>query len=230
MTIVLGISNILTAFDDHGTVGTKVISGTGDIQYLLKQEMKKVEGFQGGRLITLPTDAYHLVRNGVAPREGLNDEDKFYRRYREVDHIFAKPEFAVEKVESLGVYVMTRDSYFKDPEVGDAEQAALIEGEATHVMVAIHAPADQPLDYVRLAHNISGLNSELILESYINEDGDMIHTHSNLIHDTHVALKMVEHAQATLEYEKKWIVVAEPRPPTRAEREAQLIRRYERRN
>lgn len=200
--IILGISDILTAFDEFGTVGTKVISGAGEFQQLLRAEIKKLENEEGHDLKTpkffgMPTDAYHLVRNGVALREGLSEKDKHYREYRGDDMVFAYPMYALPKVESLGVLVFPVSVYLADPEVTDAERSAHLEAESTHVMVAVHS-GPSSLSYLRLVHNIAGGNNSI--------DG----THSAVEHDLLLLHDIIKKAKATKEYEQRFIVVAEP--------------------
>ena len=222
--IILGISSILTAFDEFGTVGTKVTSGAGEFQNLLAQEIKKLSEEEGHELkhpkfFDMPTDAYHLVRCGVARREGLTEKDKHYREVRGDDDVYAYPKFALPKVESLAVLVFPVDIYFGDPEVTNGEKAAHVDAGTTHVMVAVHGgPAS--LSYIRLVNNLAGGSNLFLPHTEVVEGTDITKTNTEeqIRHDLVLLHEVIKEAKDTKEYERKYIRVAEPKPLSHEER------------
>ena len=164
--IVLGISEVLTAFNESDVVGTKVV-GIGSFIHLLEEAIivdggKTFENenpaYAGSGFLNLPSDAFSAVRCGVALREGLTSSEKHIKEHRGDDEVFALPRCAAP-IEKLSSLVYTIDKYFRDPEVKGrpAECAALLEAKATHVVVAVHAGPGSFSSH-RLVENIAGGN------------------------------------------------------------------------
>lgn len=215
----IGISEVLTAFNGDDVVGTKVLSGIGEFMHLLAAAINKDGGkafesteekYRGMGFITMPSDAFHLVRCGAVSRAELSKTDKHIKCYRGVDEVFAHPR-AVAPIKSLRVLVCLIDKYLKDPEVGEPEAETLTSEDvnATHVIVAIHAgPAS--FSSTRLVRNIAGGNQDYTLRTKLSITGDLEHGPGDVEHDVFLAHSMVGDAKETVEFERRWCVVADP--------------------
>lgn len=218
-TAIIGISETLTAFNGDDVVGTK-INGVGSFLHILAQVIKEDGGksfenenpkYAGSGFLTLPSDSFPLVRCGVALQEGLTAQDKHIKEYRGSDQLFALPSKAAP-IESVKVLVYLIDKYLNDPDVKDnhSECQALIDEKVTHVIVAVHAgPAS--FSSHRLIRNIAGGNQDFVPFTKLDAAGDLVYGPGGggLENDAFLLHTIITEAKATVEFEKKWIVVAD---------------------
>lgn len=220
MEIGLADDKTLTAFNGDDVVGTKVIDGVGSFLFMLAQAIRmdgdvvlahQNPNYAGSGFFDMPTDAYQHVRCGVAMQEGLSPRDKHIKRYRGEDGVFALPSKAAP-VDSLRVLVYEIDKYLSDPQVRENSShcESLLAEDTTHVIVAVHAGPGS-LSSHRLARNIAGDNQNFIPKSRIGiSSEELLHGAEDLRHDAFLLHAIIAEANATVEYEKKYIVVADP--------------------
>lgn len=154
-------SNICSAFEPTGVIGSKVIDHAGFSRVL--QTAVDAHDFTQGRVpgqgfIPLPA-ALPFVSAGVGhPTE--NPGDYVMRLYRGRVTIFLRREHAAA-VESCAAVVYTKLAYLSDPDV-TSEEAARITDPVTHVLVAVLASAGprSELGPYRFAANLAGGNHE----------------------------------------------------------------------
>lgn len=213
MEINIGISSILTALEDN-TVGTKV-NGKGSFLQFLETAIRELDPeWPGKGVISLPTDAYPLVRGGVASLEGLEKEDLHIKKHRGEWQLFALPRHAV-KISSLSCVVYGINEYLNDPEVTKAEGDALKAEDVTHVLVAVLA-GHGALSSHRLVRNLAGGNRSFMPTTDLNEKdelciGDRTELHAGELADDVLKFhKIIGLAKDTVLSEKNWIVVADP--------------------
>lgn len=136
--ISYSISNICTAFDFH-TIGSKVIDKESFIEGLLihlNSYDTSRDKVPGQHFVVLPKEFYHTVSAG----DGLKSKDErdyVIRSHREGPKMFLCREKAGE-VNFLGVVVYTKEAYFNDPDVDEAEKE-LFDSDVTHIIVAVIA-------------------------------------------------------------------------------------------
>lgn len=166
--IVLGISTIVTAFDEF-TIGTKVINT--EFMYLVAKAIAKhdvsADRIPGQSFIHVP-EVVSLVSGGMG-RNRDNEYDYVLRSHRGKVHAYLKREFA-EPVTDCHVVVYTRDAYLADPDIDeDPVEAERIRSQTntTHILVAVLAAAGVPsrLSPYRFVKNLAGGNHEALVWS-----------------------------------------------------------------
>jgi len=113
------------------------------------------------------------VSAGDGPKSN-DPEDYVIRSYREGPKMFLKRHCA-GPVLSLAAIVYTREAYFADPDVTEAEAERIREyeeqigGEVTHLLVAVLAssnPGGSSVSPYRFTHNLAGGNNEYMDPSF----------------------------------------------------------------
>jgi len=182
MEVKLGVSNIVTAFDNK-TIGSKVINKV-EFFCMLEEEIKNFSFLDcrqpGQAYMELPEKFNKLVSAGVGKRT-LNPDDYVVRLYREKVGLYLKRKFA-SKVNKVACVVYTIDAYLNDPDLEEEEKEFLGHCDFTHMLVAVLAFADNnnPLTPNRFIHNLAGGNNEALLwtADEIREKAKEINTHS----------------------------------------------------
>jgi hypothetical protein len=200
--IDIGISNIVTAFDEI-TIGSKVLCKTtflDIVAHVIDETDFENQKEPGQAVIDLPntgpSSVLPYLSAGVAIRSDKDQPSDFViREYREGCKMYLKRSVAVEQgrcpVSSCRAVVDTREAYLNDPDViKDAEETARIKNsDYTHILVAVLASTgdkDSPLSPFRFVHNLAGGNNEALkyTADEIREMAKEIIEYSN----THIAV------------------------------------------
>lgn len=159
----IGFSNIVSAFQSEGVIGSRVEDPAAFLDVLSKAVMDydftqgKVPG-QG--FVHLGDRVNSFVSAGVGKR--VDDPSAYVvQTHRGRCTAYLKRTYA-EKVTGCACIVYTMDAYKGDPEVSAEEVASLEATEATHVLVAVLAFAgpESPLSPFRFTSNLAGGNKE----------------------------------------------------------------------
>lgn len=189
MIINLGISSVCKAFDD-ACVGTRVVSTKRDFVKGLITEAVSVYGMpdNGQGFIPLPGEACEAVFSGDDSREGLTAAHTIVKEWRGELMMFACRTMRGLTATFVVAIVYTREAYFADLEVDEAERARL--GDVTHVLVALlGSRGPKPtLSSSRFVRNLAGGNN-------------------SFAHMGHQDL--VTMAKEIVAYETAWITVAD---------------------
>jgi hypothetical protein len=189
MTTNLGISGVCKAFDD-ACVGTRVVSTRRDfVKSAIASALSTFDMPANGQgFIPLSSDVCEALYSGDCERKGLQSSEYVAREWRGEVMLFAerkevRPTFAA-------AVVYTREAYFADPEVDEAERERL--GDATHVLVALlGSRGPKPtLSSTRFVRNLAGGNASFVPGQRSYED-------------------LVEMAKEIVVYESTWITVAD---------------------
>jgi len=182
----IGFADILTAFQEEGTVGTKVWwQDQMDFLRVLYEEVEKFDWSScrqpGQAYIVLPDKCCKWVSSGVGKRT-MNPEDYVIRSHRESVKLYLKRAFAAE-VDNVAVVVYTLDAYLADPDIDEAETARILATGCSHILVAVLAASGpkSPLTPTRFVHNLAGGNKEALLwtADEIREKAKEIKDYSN---------------------------------------------------
>lgn len=159
-------SNILSAFNPKGVIGSKVVCRGAFLSALesaLETHDTANDRVEGQHFVRLPKSAWNTVSAGVG-RQSYNSNDYVVRMHRGQPTVFLRREMAAE-VEGLACVVYTRDAYLDDPDTkkDPKESARIRASDCTHVIVAVLAFAgpQAPLSPYRLVHNLAGGNNEV---------------------------------------------------------------------
>jgi len=221
MTINLGVCGFLSAFQEKNVVGSKVLSGEAELMKLTIEALQRTDKLTGIDTIELPSDAYHLVRNGSAPREGLKSKDFHNKLYRGRIHQFALPHCALP-VTNLSVQVYGIEEYLAEDDVTRNEANAHKAEGSTHVITAVHA-GHAELDPYRLAYNVSGGNQKFIPSTRLDETSCLICSVDGeetsripagiLAGDVLLLHKIVDLSKKATDYADRWVTIADPDEP-----------------
>lgn len=182
----IGFADILTAFQEEGTIGTKVWwQDKADFLGVLEEEISKFDWNScrqsGQAYIVLPKKCCKWVSAGVGKRT-LDPDDYVVRRHRESVKLYLKRSFAAE-VDNVAVVVYTRNAYLADPDVTEEEADFIRFQNCTHILVAVLAASGpkSPLTPTRFVHNLAGGNKEALLwtADEIREKAKEIKDYSN---------------------------------------------------
>jgi len=192
----LGTWKNLSAFNNYGVVGSKVVDHDGFTE-ALKTAIAQFDWANGcdapGQAkIKLPASANGTVSCGEAAVAGLADGDLFARIYRGVPTLFAHRSKASE-VKCLEVIVYTKAAWDADKDDDAFEEVP--EG-VDHVIVAVLAsPTEDGASYspTRLAHNLAGGNNAF----QVGTGGTA----------EQVLERAVEEAKKAIGYARAWLVV-----------------------
>lgn len=181
--IDIGISNIVTAFDEM-TIGSKVLCkmtfldivahAIDETDFSLTVNEDGSEKEPGQAVIDLPQEGQRSVlpylSAGVATRSDDDQPHDFViRKYREGCKMYLKRSVALAQgrcpVSSCRVVVYTREAYLNDPDVqkNAEEHTRIKDSDYTHVLVAVLASTGDkksPLSPFRFVHNLAGGNNE----------------------------------------------------------------------
>lgn len=157
MTIKLGISGVCKAFDD-ACVGTRVVSTQRDfVKCAIADALASFNMPANGQsFIPLMGGICEAVYSGDDTRDGLTAKSIVVKEWRGELMMFARRRALPATFVAAIVY--TREAYFADPEVDEAERVRL--GDATHVLVAllgIRGPKPG-LSSMRFVRNLAGGN------------------------------------------------------------------------
>jgi hypothetical protein len=160
-TMKIAYSNILTAFDAAGVIGSKVTNheaflaelGAAVAEHDFAEDRVPGQGF-----VHLGERVNAFVSAGVGSASA-DPADYVLREHRGRVSAFLRRELAAP-VEGCAAIVYTAEAYLADPEV-DAAEADALQG-ATHVLVAVLAFAgpESSLTPFRLVSNLAGGNKE----------------------------------------------------------------------
>ena len=185
-------SDIVTAFNSEGVIGSKVEDQPGFLDVLY--QAVKAHDFAGERVpgqgfVHLGDRVNSFVSAGVGKR--VDDPSAYVvNTHRGRCTAYLKRNYA-EKVTGCACVVYTLSAYKRDPEVSAKEVASLEKYGATHVLVAVLAFAgpQSPLSPFRFLSNLAGGNREAECWS-----GDEIRGKATEIYD----------------YDTEWCAVADP--------------------
>lgn len=192
MNMKIELSDIVTAFQSEGVIGSKVEDHAGFLDVLYKAV--KEYDFASARVpgqgfVDLGEAANSFVSAGVGKRV---DDPRAYvvNTHRGRCSAYLKRTYS-ERVTGCACVVYTVDAYKGDPEVSAKEVASLEKHGATHVLVAVLAFAgpQSPLSPFRFTSNLAGGNKEAQVW-----DADEIRAKAKEIYD----------------YDTEWCAVADP--------------------
>lgn len=184
-SITIGVSDILTAFDDV-SIGTKVTNPIKFYEILTKA----INDFdwstcrmRGQAYIELGPEAISCVSSGVGKRTKL-PSNYIIRTHRDRVGLYLRREWACEEVTGVAVVVYTNEAYRLDPDVTDEEIERMESGDCSHMLVAIlaHPPGyKSPLTPNRFIKNLAGGNREALewTAEEIRQKAAEISEHSN---------------------------------------------------
>lgn len=194
-------SNICSALDDTGVIGSKVTNLVEFMEVLMTavaaHDFKK-DRIPGQGYIVIP-DAVPFVSSGVG-RRTLDPADYVLRLYRERVGAFLKREFAAP-VTTCAAVVYTMDAYLSDPDITPDEAArvtelAILQSEVTssdinYVLVTVLASSGEAskLSPHRFTANLAGGNKEA---------------------QVWTADEIRAKAREIIGYESDWVTVADP--------------------
>jgi hypothetical protein len=164
-SIKVGVSDILTAFDDS-SIGTRVVDPAKFNEFLLSA----IESFDwascrvtGQAYIELDSKAKDCVLGGVGKRTD-NLDDYVIRFHRNRVGLYLKRGLAAE-VTGVAVVVYTNYAYRNDPQVTWEEIEQMSQRNYSHVLVAVLAHSEgssSPLTSHRFIENLAGGNNEAL--------------------------------------------------------------------
>lgn len=173
----IGVSSIVSAFQNDEVVGTKVLDKEAFMAVLRQAiELHNFDVDHGQALIKID-EAVPYVSAGVGLRSH-NTEDYVVRRHRDRVELYLKRERAA-RVRSVSAVVYAMEAYEKDPQVKPAEAARLQENGVTHVIVAVLASStSKPLMTAhRFVANLAGGNNV-----EMNMSADEIRQRATFVH------------------------------------------------
>ncbi len=190
----IATSDILTAFQPKGVIGTKVLDSSSFLSVLEKHLVALEDaGFTkemvpGQAFLDIPA-LIPYVSAGVG-KKSLLPSDYVLREHRGRVGAYLRRMFAA-RVESCGVVVYTRDAYLRNPDITQEESARIIRLDPTHVLVAVLASAGPtaPLTPYRFVANLAGGNRAALVWS---------------------ADEIRARAKEIITYSEEWAVVADP--------------------
>lgn len=189
MTIKLGISGVCKAFD-NACVGTRVVSTQRDfVKGAIADALVAFNMPANGQgFIPLTGGICEAVYSGDDARDGLTAESIVVKEWRGELMMFARRRALPATFAAAIVY--TREAYFADPEVDEAERERL--GDATHVLVALlGSRGPKPtLSSTRFVRNLAGGNASFVPGQRSYED-------------------LIAMAKEIVAYETSWITVAD---------------------
>lgn len=211
----LAISDIVTAFNKEGVIGTKVIIPQEDFITTLETTVLLTDNLQedqvpGQHFVKCPRGMNEMVSCGTGKHTG-NAEDYIVRMHRGEPCLFLKRELAAPCT-GLACVIYTRQAYLDDPQVTPERVEALPE-DATHVLVAVLGFSDSPKPEVsshRFVRNLAGGNNEYDMLARAQaeyEKAEGADRFDSLL-QREVEL-MVKRAKAVVEYEQTWCTVAD---------------------
>ncbi len=155
-------SNVCSALNLHGVIGSKVTDAVGFMKAvvpILREFDFEEQRVPGQALIQVP-EVVPFVSAGVGPRSA-DPSHYVLREHRGNVSAYLKREFAAP-VKSCALVIYTRDAYFRDPDITPAEAARIDAASPTHVLVAVLASAgpESPLSPYRFVWNLAGGNRE----------------------------------------------------------------------
>lgn len=188
----IALSNICTAFQAAGVIGSKVLDGVEFfriLEHAVAAHDFSQDRIPGQGFIQLPTTG-SLVSAGVGRRRE-DPQDYVLREYRGRVAAFLKREFAAE-TQSCAVVVYTKDAYLNDPDITPEEtrRIELLDPPVTHLLVTVLASAGpSQLSPHRFTANLAGGNHEA---------------------QAWTADEIRAKAKAIMEYDDEWVTVADP--------------------
>lgn len=192
MSIVIGLSSVLKAFD-AACVGSKVTDHQGFVDAITPAIMEHdfAKGTVPGQALIKAQAALPFVSPGVG-RRTKNPDDYILREWRGRVDAYLLRDFA-PPAEFCSIVVYTIDAYKKDPDDRDqAELKKFADNGVTHVLIAVLAGAgveEPPFTPYRLVSNLAGGNREALKWK---------------------ADEIRKKAKEAISYDDEWAVVADP--------------------
>jgi len=184
--IIIGISDILTAFDDI-SIGTKVTSPTRFLE-ILGDAAEKFDWsacrIKGQGYIELHPEAIDCVSGAGVGRRTDDPNDYVIREHRGRVGLYLKRGLA-SKAAGVAAVLYTSDAYKHDPEVTSDEIDYLEVNNCSYVLVAVLAHPqgyNSPLTPYRFILNLAGGNREALdwTADEIRQKAKEIYEHSNI--------------------------------------------------